>query len=255
MIMNELTARGDKQSLSDNICFVLVGPTEPGNIGAAARALKNMGFRRLELVSPVPYLTYGAKAMACGAKDVLESAAVYPTLKRAIAEKTLVVGTSRRLGSRRGLLLTVREGAERIAGVGTNNSVAILFGNEHNGLTNREIDECAFLITIPSARSFPSLNLAQSVMLVAYELSQPALKPAPPTSKWPELVKNQELEKFYQALPETLRLLEFGQKGNQDLGADILRNLKRLIGRSGLTPWELNMLLGLCRRVRKILKK
>jgi TrmH family RNA methyltransferase len=253
--MFSVEAEGDMETLPDNIYFILVGPTEPGNIGAAARAIKNMGFRKLELVNPIPYLTDEAKSRACGAKDVLERAAVHLTLREAVAEKMLVVGTTRRLGSRRGLLLTIREGANRIGRVGAKNAVAILFGNEHNGLTNREIDECAFLITIPSARSFPSLNLAQSVMLVAYELGQPALKPAPLTSEWPELIQNRELQKLYQELPDILRLLKFGQKGDQKLAADILRNLKRLFGRSGLTPWELNMLLGLCRRVGQRLKK
>ncbi len=243
------------KALPDNIHFILVEPTEPGNIGASARAIKNMGFRRLELVNPVLYLTDEAKSMACGAKDILEKAMVHSSLSEAIAGKALIVGTTRRLGSRRGLLLSIRDGVRRIAGVGASNAVAVLFGNEHNGLTNREIDECAFLITIPSAGSFPSLNLAQSIMLVAYELGQSFMKPAPLTSEWPELVKNRELQKLYRELPEVLRRLEYGQKGDQKLAADILRNLKRLFGRSGLTPWELNMLLGLCRRIGQRLNK
>jgi TrmH family RNA methyltransferase len=248
-------ARGDMKALPDNIHFILIEPTEPGNIGASARAIKNMGFRKLELINPVPYLTDEAKSMACGAKDILEKAAIHSTLSEAIAGKTLIVGTTRRLGSRRGLLLPVREGVRRIARVGARNAVAILFGNEHNGLTNRETDECAFLITIPSASSYPSLNLAQSVMLVAYELVQSSLEVAPLGSVWPTLVKNQELQKLYQELPEVLRRLEYGQKGDRKLAADILRSLKRLFGRSGLTPWELSMLLGLCRRVGQKLKK
>ncbi len=248
-------ARGDMRALPGNLHFILVGPTEPGNIGAAARAIKNMGFRRLELVNPVPYLTDEARSMACGARDVLEKATVYSTFSEAIAGKALIVGTTRRLGSRRGLLLTIRDGARRIARVGAGNAVAILFGNEHNGLTNRETDECAFLITIPSSRSFPSLNLAQSLMLVAYELGQSILEPAPLTSDWPKLVKNQELQKLYRELPEILRLLDYGHKGDQELAAEILCNLKRLFGRSGLTPWELNMLLGLCHRAEQRLKK
>jgi TrmH family RNA methyltransferase len=247
-------AKGDMKALPDNIHFILVEPTEPGNIGAAARAIKNMGFHRLGLVNPVPYLTEEAKSMACGAKDILEKAAVHSTLSEAIAGKALIVGTTRRLGSRRGLLLPIRDGVRRMARVGASNAVAVLFGNEHNGLTNRETDECAFLITIPSARSFPSLNLAQSVMLVAHELGQSVLEPVSAGFAWPTLVKNQELQKLYQELPEVLRRLEYGQKGDQKLAADILLNLKRLFGRSGLTPWELNMLLGLCRRIEQKIK-
>ena len=106
-----------ESSSKENISFVLIGPTEPGNIGAAARAIKNMGFRRLELVAPVPYLTGEARAMACQAKDVLERAKIYRTFRSAIARKSLIVGTTRRLGSRRGMVMDVRQAARGDRGV------------------------------------------------------------------------------------------------------------------------------------------
>jgi TrmH family RNA methyltransferase len=230
----------------DRISFVLVGPTEPGNIGAAARAIKNMGFLRLELVSPVPHLTEEARAMACQAKDVLERARVYRTLRPAIARKSLVVGTTRRLGSRRGMVMDVRRAARRIAGAAASNRVAILFGNEHTGLTNRELEDCGLVLTIPSNPSSPSLNLAQSVMIVAYELSRIGTreKPLP-------LADNREVRRLFRRIPGTLKALGYARQGDKDLAAEITRNLKRLFGRSGLTRWELNMLLGLCSRVEK----
>lgn len=233
-----------------NIFFVLVEPTEPGNIGAAARALKNMGFHRLELVNPVDYLSHEAKSMACQAKDVLEKATVYSTFEQAISGKSLVVGTTRRLGSKRGLILPLPEGTERIAKAAVKNEVAVLFGNEHYGLTNREIDECGFLLTIPSNTEFPSLNLAQSVMLVAYELSRQLFKP-----EFPKAVNNKELQELYKRIRTTLRLLKYQPEGDKDLEAGIMRHLKRLFGRAGLTPWELNMLHGLCRQVEQNLEK
>lgn len=98
----------------DRIAFVLVEPTESGNIGAAARALKNMGFRRLELVKPADPHSPVAKAMACGAKDILERAPVHATFEEAIAGASLVVGMTRRRGRRRGLFLPLKDGAERI---------------------------------------------------------------------------------------------------------------------------------------------
>lgn len=233
-------------SSRDHISFVLVGPTEPGNVGAAARAIKNMGFRRLELVAPVPYLTAEARAMACQAKDVLEQAKVYRTLRPAIARKSLVVGTTRRLGSRRGMVMDVRQTARRIAKTAASNRVAVLFGNEHTGLTNRELEHCGLVLTIPSASSSPSLNLAQSVMIVAYELRRTGAqeKPLP-------LTDNREVQQLFRRIPATLKALGYARKGDKDLAAEITRHLKRLIGRSGLTEWELNMLLGLCTRIEK----
>jgi TrmH family RNA methyltransferase len=231
---------------SENISFILVGPTEPGNIGAAARAIKNMGFRKLELVAPVPYLTEEARAMACQAKDVLERAKVYRTFRSAIAGKSLVVGTTRRLGSRRGIIMDVREAARRIVGMAQSSRVGILFGNEHNGLTNRELEECGLVLTIPSDRSFPSLNLAQSVMIVAYELSRVVTQEKPSL-----MVENRQIQRLFRRLPKILKTLGYGRAGDKDLASEITRRLKRLVGRSGLTEWELNMLLGLCTQVER----
>ncbi|HUU38773.1 MAG TPA: RNA methyltransferase [Candidatus Desulfaltia sp.] len=239
-----------RKTWKNNVHFILVGPTEPGNIGAAARAIKNMGFRRLGLVAPVPYLTGEARSMACHAKDVLEAARVYKSFRRAIAGKALVVGTTGRLGGKRGLILDVRRGAPRIRKATTTNQVAILFGNEHNGLTSRQLDECGLVLTIPSSPAFPSLNLSQSVMIVAYELSRLEAK-----TKSPVLVETKELQKLYRRFPRTLQLLGYGRKGDKDLKTEIGRNLKHLFGRAGLTEWELNMLLGLCTRVERELHR
>lgn len=232
------------KSWKEKLSVILVGPTEPGNIGAAARAIKNMGFRNLELVAPVPYLTEEAQAMACQAKDVLAQAKVYRTFRSAIAGKSLVVGTTRRLGSRRGLILEVREAAQQIARAARSGRVGILFGNEHSGLTNRELDECGLVLTIPSDSSSPSLNLAQSVMIVAYELSRVKTlkRPSP-------LLENREIRKLFRRIPKALKALGYARAGDKDLPSEIARNLKRLIGRSGLTEWELNMLLGLCTQI------
>jgi TrmH family RNA methyltransferase len=234
----------------NNIHFILVRPTEPGNIGAAARAIKNMGFHRLELVDPIPFLTDEARSMACHAKDVLQAAKVFKTFRRALAGKSQVAGTTRRLGGRRGLILDVRTGTPRIRKAAAANKVAILFGNEHTGLTSSELDECGLVLTIPSSPSFPSLNLAQSVLVVAYELSR-----LETTTKSPGLIENKDLQKLYRRFPKMLSVLGYGRKGDKDLKAEIVRNLKRLISRAGLTQWELNMLLGLCTRIQRELRK
>lgn len=246
---------GTSDTWRDRIAFVLIAPTEPGNIGAAARALKNMGFGRLKLVRPADHLGPEARSMACGAKGLLLKAPVYQTLDEALAGKSLVVGTTRRLGSRRGLILDVREGTKRIRQAAVKNEIAILFGNEHTGLTNRDIESCGFLLTIPSAAALPSLNLAQSVMLVAYELGRPAPGRLSAPRGWPRLAAKKDLRVLEKKIDHLLDILEYGPEGDRDLRRDIRRNLGRLFGRAGLTPWELRMLLGLCRRVEDRLKE
>jgi TrmH family RNA methyltransferase len=227
-----------------NVHFVLVAPTEPGNIGAAARAIKNMGFANLELVNPVPYLTPEARAMACGAREVLEGARVHRSLKDAIADTSLVAGTTRRRGRRRGIILPASAAAVELAKAAALNKVAVLFGNEHNGLTNSELEACGLLATIPSNPGCPSLNLSQSVMILAYELSRVA-----PSGDAVPMVGSREVQHLMKRVRAALDILGYGKKGDRDLRADIIRNLRRLVGRAGLTAWELNMLLGLCSQV------
>ena len=233
----------------DNISFVLVEPREAGNIGASARALKNMGFTNLELVKPVAFMTDEAQWMACNAVDILQKAPVYSRFKDAIREKNLIVGTTRRLGKKRGLILPVKDGVKRIIKAARRNKVAILFGRERNGLHNTEVEECGFLLTIQSAPSFPSLNLAQSVLLLAYELSQKDYKTASP-----EIVNHDTLATLFRHIDTTLRLLEFIPRGDKNLKKKIMTNLKHLFGRSGLTEWECNMLHGICTQIEKKIK-
>jgi TrmH family RNA methyltransferase len=234
------------KSWKDNISFILVEPQEPGNIGAAARAMKNMGFSRLELVHPGYFFSSEAKQMACQGITILENAKVHTNFTDAIEDKNLVIGTTRRLGRRRGLIVPLKESVRRIMTVSKKNKVAILFGRERIGLTNAEIDACGFLVTIPSNPEAASLNLAQSVMLVTYELSQKTYK-----TVLPELVKHEELAPLYSKIEATLKLLEFIPRGDADLEKKIMKNLRHLIGRAGLTEWELKMLYGLCAQVEK----
>ena len=227
-----------------NISFILVGTKEPGNIGASARAIKNMGFTRLELVKPLSFMTDETKRMACNAFDILAKTQVYRNLDDALREKTLVVGATRRLGKKRGLILPLEEGVKKIIASAKKNRVAILFGREDKGLDNREVEECGFLITIPSDPSSPSLNLAQSVLLVAYELGRKTYK-----GQFPRAVTRAELETLHRHIHDTLKLLDYIPRGSRDLEARIMRNLKRLIARAGLTDWELKMLHGICRQI------
>ncbi len=241
----------DAECWKENIYFVLVEPREPGNIGASARAVKNMGFKNLELLNPPERFAEGHDFwLACHAEDVLKEAEVYKEFKDAIADKALVVGATRRIGKKRGLFYPVEEAAERIRRAAEKNPVALLFGREDRGLTNEEVEECGFLLYIPTSEEAPSLNLAQAVLIVAYELSRAELK-----AELPELVPYKELQALFGHIRKTLKLLDYIPRGDKDLEARIMRNLKHLLGRSGLAPWEVRMLHGICSQIERKIRE
>jgi TrmH family RNA methyltransferase len=261
----------------DNLFFVLVEPKESGNIGASARAIKNMGFMSLCLVNPPSLVTDEARWFACNALDVLESAQSYPDIHSAIRDKAIVVGTSRRTGKRRGMILPLEQGAKQIIERAKTGKVAILFGREDKGLLNEEVDECGLLLTIPTSKEHRSLNLAQAVLIVAYELLKAGYemnksevriqkserkqrgaksrKLSPKNMESGEygtqLVSYEEISSLYHRMTETLKLLEYIPRGDRDLEAKIMQNLKHFIARSGLTDWELNMLHGILSQIEK----
>jgi TrmH family RNA methyltransferase len=234
----------------ENVLFVLVAPAESGNIGASARALKNMGFKKLMLVNPAPHLNEEARQMACNAGDVLENARIYESLKDAVANAGLVVGTTRRAGKKKRLILPLAEGFQRIRETAEKNEVSILFGNERTGLTATEAGECAFLVSFPTDSADPSLNLAQSVLLAAYELSR-----SRPENFSRELVTKERLDEFFEELERILVMLEYAPRGDRDIEKKIMRNLKRILGRAGLASWELNLFRGICSQVEKRISK
>lgn len=234
----------------DNIYFILVEPREPGNIGSSARALKNMGFKNLEMVNPAYYFTEETKRLACNAFDIIERAKVYATLTDALKDKSIVVGATRRTGRKRSLILPVKKCSEELVGFAGNNKIAVVFGREDRGLTNEEVGQCGYLTTIPSHTDQPSLNLAQAVIIVAYELSQ-----LEPSGNAHRLVGRDAMAPLYPRISRLLETLGYIPGGDRDLESRIMMNIRRLFGRSGLTDWELNMLFGLCSRLEPGLKK
>ncbi|UCD34923.1 MAG: RNA methyltransferase [Nitrospiraceae bacterium] len=245
----------------ENIFFTLVEPREPGNIGASARAIKNMGFHRLCLVNPPSFMTDEARWLARNARDVLESSACYRNVTEAVADTHFVVGTSRRRGRRRGVFLPVEEGVCRIRELAQTRRVALLFGREDRGLYNEEIDECAFLMTIPASGKQPSLNLAQAVIIIAYELSKAGLK-APRATRSstgdpmlsaspPKMARQEDLGTLYERLEQALCLIDYIPYNNDVLKKIIMQNLKHCLGRAGLTEWEYNMFHGICKAIER----
>ncbi len=244
-----------------NLYFTLVEPKEPGNIGAAARAIKNMDFQRLCLVNPPSLKDEEAKKFAHNARDILDSAEVYDSVREAIADKNYVVGTTRRRGRRRGVFLPVDEGARRIRELAQSHKVTLLFGREDRGLFNDEIEECGFIMTVPANREQPSINLGQAVMVFAYELSKTdwgsaesrdrnlteSLLAASP----PGMAPQKELVHLYERLENALRLIDYIPPDDKHLRRRIMQNLKHCLGRAGLTDWEFNMFHGICRQIER----
>ncbi|MBF0554927.1 MAG: RNA methyltransferase [Nitrospirae bacterium] len=235
-----------------NIYYILVEPKEGGNIGAAARAIKNMGFSNLVLVRPCGYLTDESYRFAHGAVDVLQGCAVYDDFNDALRDKSIVIGTSRRFGNTRGMRLPVAGGAQYAFEMAALNKVAIVFGREDKGLLNEEIEACGLLLYIPASEAQPSLNLAQAVLVTAYEIARLYDKGEGGASH--ELVKAGELERLYERIDRLLPLLGYGFRGSENLIGGIMRNIRHLVGRAGLTRWELDMLYGLCTAVEEKIK-
>jgi len=225
---------------------VLVGTQHPGNIGAAARALKTMGLHRLVLAAPERFPHRDADMMAAGADDVLAGAAQVSTLAEAVRDCHLVLGCSAR--SRRIALdaLPPREAAARaVAAAHTGGEVALVFGRERTGLTNEELQLCHAAIEIPANPDYSSLNLAAAVQVVSYELRLAALTgtaEAPPIDAMREPpASHAQLEDFFAHLGETLDAIDF-HKGRAPHSA--LRKLRRIFLRSALTARDVRLLRG-----------
>ena len=234
----------------DNLAFILIETRETGNIGASARALKNLGFSRLELVRPLKFPSDEAGWFAHGAEDVLAGVAVYPELESALTGKSVVIGTSRRFGKKRGTVYPVRKAAEKVRRLSENNRVAILFGKEDRGLTNKEGAACSFMISIPAAPENPSFNLAQAVLIVAYELSYTdyAIRPQP------SIISNEEFSHLFQRLERLMKMAGYAPKGVRDNEEEILADVKRLISRAALTGREARMLHGIISQIEEGLR-
>jgi tRNA (cytidine32/uridine32-2'-O)-methyltransferase len=226
------------------IRFVLVRTSHPGNIGAAARAIRTMGFVRLVLVAPHKFPHADATAMAAGADDVLDGVVVVPTLADAIADCTLVLGCTAR---RRGVQLpefTPRETAARAVEV-PQGEVAIVFGNERTGLENEELMRCNAAVHIPSDPTYSSLNLAQAVQVLAYELRLKLLETAPEPDaqlKSDPPATAEQMEHFFGHLSQLLVDIDF-HKGRSPV--TIERRLRRLFSHANLDQREVRILRGI----------
>jgi len=228
----------------NRIRFVLVRTSHPGNIGAAARAIRTMGFERLSLVAPHRFPHAEAVAMAAGALELLDDTVITPTLVDAVADCTLVLGCTARKRVVQLEELSPRQAAARALAASAHGEVAIVFGNERTGLENDELMSCHAAVHIPSVEDFPSLNLAQAVQLLAYELRLALLDQTPAVVEEPRepLASIEELEHFFGHLAQMLDDIDF-HKGRSPM--TIMKRLRRLFLRTGLEQREVRILRGI----------
>ena len=235
----------------NKVRIVLVNTSHPGNIGAAARAMKNMGLARLYLVAPKVFPSDEADSRASGATDILENAVVVDTLEEAIADCQLVVGTSARERHIPWPLVDPRQAAEMVHEEQLES--AFVFGREDRGLTNEELQRCHYHVHIPSVESFSSLNLGAAVQVLAYELRMRhlALQDAPiVASKWdvPAATADQ-LDHMLTHLESVLSKTEFL---DPKAPRQVMTRFRRLFQRAQLDQQEVGMLRGVLTSVDKL---
>jgi len=234
----------DNKALLDAVRIVLVEPKVPGNTGASARAIKNMGLNRLVLVNPWFRDHPQARYMAHGSEDVLDRAELYGSVAEAVKDSVLVVGTTRR--RRHGVpFMNPREAAREVFKSARSGPVSILFGREDRGLLNEELTQCHILVSIPSSRAQPSLNLSQAVMVMAYELFSTVY---PGGGKPPDYAPAEELAGMYDHLRESLTTLGMRQWNEGD---NYMKSLRRVFSRTRLERRDIATIHKLCGEIDK----
>ena len=237
----------------DSIRIVLVATSHPGNIGSAARAMKTMGLSRLYLVSPWSFPDRWANELAAGADDVLAQAVVTDSLTEALKGCQLVLATSARPREISLPGLTPAAAAGLVAETHDDTEVAIVFGREHAGLTNDELLHCQYHLNIPSDPAFSSLNLAQAVQIVAYELRMRLLSPSADVEmRQDSLATVEEVELFYTHLREVLVAIDFLKPSNPK---KLVQRLRRMFNRTKLETMEVNILRGILTQIKNTLQK
>jgi len=233
----------------NSISILLVRPRYPENIGSVARAMKNTGLNRLVVVDGSSPLHRDAYKLASGAEGILERAEEFPSLREAISEMEYVVGSTSRAGKERSPLLTPKNVAEKLIPISEENSIALVFGSEKEGLTNEELSLCHLYVRIPSVESFPSLNLAQAVMVLCYELFQSSTTNQKETGP---LASSDHLERMFAHMERTLLAIEFLDAKQPER---IMRVLRKIFGRSQMDEREVQIFQGIWSKIDWHLKR
>jgi TrmH family RNA methyltransferase len=227
-----------------DIRVVLVAASHPGNIGAAARAMKNMDLTRLVLVNPRQFPHPEATARASGADDVLAATRVVRSLAEAVAGCGFIAATTARDRDQYFRVIDVRDAAARIVAEAQRSPVAVVFGAERSGLTNEELEAAHALVRIPASAAYQALNLAMAVQLVAYELFRAlgAGGPYTPAPGAAPLATAQQLQRLYGHFEQVLEEIEFRDRTQS--GTHLMSRIRRFLQRAELDENEVNILRG-----------
>ncbi len=225
-----------------NIRIVMVHTTHPGNIGAAARAMKNMCLSRLALVGPRDFPCAEATSRASGADDVLAAAEVVATLAEAVADCRVVIGASARLRAVPWPVVAPREAARLAVSEARRGEVALVFGRESSGLSNEELDLCTHLVHIPTNPDYSSLNVAMAVQVIAYELMLAQGATVEQSGLETGVASNAQMEGFFGHLEQALDDIGFTDERRSQ---KLMRRLRRLFHRAGPDTEEVNILRGI----------
>ena len=235
-------------TLLKNIRIVMVNTSHPGNIGAAARAMKNMGLEKLYLVEPKDYPSLEAIHRSVGAVDILDDAIVVKDLDEAISDCVWVAGTSARFRTIEWPILEPKECIDKALENIEQGEIAIVFGNETSGLTNEQMERCNALLHIPTNPEFSSLNIAAAIQVVCYEFRQALVKVRVTTPKgskhrYDTMANAAQLEGMYGHIRDALDQLGFFGTKNPDV---MMRRLKGLFSRAETTQREVSIIRGIC---------
>lgn len=235
--------------MSRSISFLLVEPENPDNIGAACRAMKNMGLNDLRLVKPPSDWKRKARTLAVGAAGMLDSVSVYEDMETAVADAALIVGTSRRYGGRRRLFVPFDRVLEEIRKTAQTKRVIVVFGKESRGLANEHLKACDRVTALPTADEFPSINLAQAVMLMAYSLLEQDCRRTRATEH--EFLSRAEVSDAIRHFTAAVSALGY----KPVLVNRIRATFHGILKRSSLVSSEAKMIKGISRRILQRTKK
>jgi tRNA/rRNA methyltransferase len=227
-----------------NVRIVMVRPRGSGNIGSVARAMKNLGVNELGIVGKARTKSFWAKAMAVHGRDVLAGTQPYESIRAAVADCTLVVGTTCRSGLYRSHSQTPREVAPEIVRAAQKGKVALLFGPEDHGLSNKDLEHCQLLVTIPTHPEYQSLNVAQAAAICLYELYMAALSPV--AEQGIKRAEAEQVERLFDIMRNSLLKIGFLDSENPE---HMLLALRRILGLAGLEDKDVRILTGMFRQI------
>lgn len=227
-----------------NVRIVLVRPRGSGNIGSIARVMKNFGARELCIVGTARTRSFWARAMAVHGRDILGQAMCYESIRDAVSNCNLIVGTTARSGLYRHHSLPPREIAPAIAAAAGSGKVALIFGPEDHGLSNKDLEPCQLLVTIPTDSEYHSLNVAQAAVICLYEIFVASM-----TQKEPASIQRAEaeaIERLFDIMRASLLKIGFLDAENPE---HMLLAFRRFLGRAGLEDKDVRILTGMFRQI------